>query len=610
MYYYELERLGIHVGGHNRTGNVKVKCPVCDQRKGGTTKKDLSVNISEGVYNCHNSNCDFKGRARKTTAYEKPTFEPNTTNLPDRIVQYMKGRGIGQATLKKMKVGVSEKGNLVFNYFRNDELINTKSRWTTRDGNKGFKQHIGSEKIIYNLDSLKGKEKCIFVEGEIDVLSWIEAGVGSEYAVVSVDMGAPAPGQKPGAKLDCLANCAAELDGVKEFYLALDKDAPGQYLEQILMKRFGEYRCKRVEFPGDFKDTNEVLTAEGYDTSVNAQTLKLALAGAKAIPVPGIHILDDPQREFMIDGFKNGKRKGGTTYFPHIDECFKFLGGDITCVTGIPSHGKGQLTRQLAIVKAKIDGWKWAVYAPEDFPADDFWDDVIHTFIGKPTDPGEDQMNIEEYNRGMDFARDHFFLVHPEEDPETGETELPTNKWINEQARFLRLKYGVNAMMKDPWNMIYHHMKTGQREDQYLSGELSREKFFAKIFDAYLLIAHPVKMSKRKDGGFEVPNLYDVSGGSMWYNKMDNGLTVHRPNIHENDQDLMTKLRSTKIKKQKRVAKPGYANLWFNTSTNRYYQMGNDYNPLEDPKLTGEGVEETPIDNTPQFDPDGGDLPF
>lgn len=606
-YYYELEKLGIELGGQTRTGNVKVVCPVCNQRKGGTRDKDLSVNVSEGLYRCHNSNCDFRGRAR-TMEYSKPQPYVNTTTLPTKIVKYMEGRGISQSTLKKMKVSVDERGSLTFNYFRNGELVNTKTRWT-RDGKKQFAQHQGSEKIIYNLDSLEGKTKCIFVEGEIDVLSWVEAGVGNEYAIVSVDMGAPAPGQSPGRKLDCLTNCAMELDEIKEFYIATDKDAPGQYLEQILIKRFGEYRCKRVEFEGNAKDTNEALTADGYDKSVNAQGLRLALSKAQAIPVPGIHILDDAQRELMVDGFINGKRMGATTHFPHIDDNFKFLPGDLTCVTGIPGHGKGQLTRQLAIVKAKLDGWKWAVFAPEDFPADDFWDDIIWTYIGKSTDPGPDQMSIEEYHRGMNFARDHFFLIHPEANPETGETELATNKWINVQLRFLRLKHGANAYIKDPWNNIHHEIKSGQREDQYLAGELSRERFVAKQFDAAFYIAHPTKMPKRKEGGYERPHLGDVSGGAMWYNMSDNGLTVHRPNIHENAADKVTEFRSTKIKKQKRVARPGYCNIWFNEKKNRYYQMGNDYSPLEDPKLNG-GVAESEPEETPLFDPDGGDLPF
>lgn len=604
MYYFELEKLGIDLGGR-RSGQFKVKCPKCGDEPRKARRKDLSVNLNTGQYNCHSGTCDFRGRVR-TTTYDRPEFKPNLTNLPTKIVKFFEGRGISQKTLNKMKVGVNDKGSLTFNYFRGGDLINTKSRWT-RDGKKFFAQHAGSEKILYNVDSLEGKEKCIFVEGEIDVLSWIEAGVSNEYAIVSVDQGAPSPGQKVGAKLDCIENCAAELDSIKQFYLATDKDAPGQYLEQILIERFGAYRCNRVEFPKGYKDTNEVLSEPSQDASVNAETLRLCLRNAKPVPVPGIHDLND-YRESMIDGFLNGKKMGVTTHFPYIDECFKFLAGDFTCMTGIPSHGKGQMTRQLAVVKSVIDGWKWAFYAPEDFPADDFWDDIIFTYIGKTTDPGPDQMSLEDYKRGMDFARQHFFLVYPEPN-ENGETELPTNKWINEKFRFLKLKYGVNAFVKDPWNKIFHNVKSGQREDQYLQGELSREKFFCQNFDASLYIAHPTKMSKNKEGAYERPHLYDIYGGSQWYNMVDNGLSTHRPNIHENANDKVVEFRSIKIKKQKRVAKPGYTNLWFNTKTNRYYQMGNDYNPLEDTALRGGEVIEEEFDN-PAFDPEGKDLPF
>lgn len=606
MYHYELEKLGINLGGRFQ-GQFKVKCPVCNERKSGTTQKDLSVNLNEGLYHCHNSNCDFKGRAH-TKEYSAPVFNPNLTNLPNNIVKYMEGRGISQSTLKKMKVGVSDKGSLTFNYFRNGELVNTKTRWTTKDGKKAFSQHVGSEKILFNLDSLKGKEKCIIVEGEIDVLSWIEAGVSKDYGIVSVDMGAPSPGQNIGSKLDCISNCASELDGIKEFYIATDKDAPGQYLEQILIKRFGEYRCKRVEFPQGAKDTNEVLCTDGYDTSVNCQTLKLCLSNAKSIPVPGIHVLDDAQRELMLDNFKNGKQKGSTTHFPGIDPHFTWYAGDMTGVTGIPMSGKGQCTRQLMIAKSKIDNWKWAVYAPEDFPAEDFWDDVIHAYIGKDTDPGDNQMSIEEYHRGMDFAKEYFYLIHPEED-ENGETKLPDNRWINEQIRFLRLRYGVNAYIKDPWNKIYHNMKGGEREDQYLAKELSTEKFFAKLFDAAVYIAHPKGMKKGSDGKIERPTAYDISGGAMWNNMFDNILVFDRPNIHENPNDKVTEFRSLKIKKQKRVGKPGYFNLWFDEKKKRYYQMGSDYSPFEDPKLGNSFIVE---DDQPQeqFDPTGADLPF
>ncbi|MCV6901004.1 hypothetical protein OE165_28630, partial [Escherichia coli] len=65
-----------------------------------------------------------------------------------------------------------EENCIAFDYFFNDELINTKFR----DGKKNFKLVKDAEKILYNLDSVKNSNYVIFVEGEIDVASWLTAG--------------------------------------------------------------------------------------------------------------------------------------------------------------------------------------------------------------------------------------------------------------------------------------------------------------------------------------------------------------------------------------------------------------------------------------------------
>jgi twinkle protein len=50
-----------------------------------------------------------------------------------------------------------------------------------------FKLYKDAELIFYNLDSIKDKSQCFIVEGEIDALSLIEAGIDN---VVSVPNGA------------------------------------------------------------------------------------------------------------------------------------------------------------------------------------------------------------------------------------------------------------------------------------------------------------------------------------------------------------------------------------------------------------------------------------
>ena len=52
---------------------------------------------------------------------------------------------------------------------------------------------------------------------------------------------------------------------------------------------------------------------------------------------------------------------------------------------------------------------------------------------------------------------------------------------------------------------------------------------FAKKYDVLVIIvAHPTKMYRDKDGNFEEPNMYNIKGGGEWYDASYHGLLVHR----------------------------------------------------------------------------------
>ena len=575
--YNEFIKLGIDAPFKN-SGVTKVSCPKCEERKGTRTRdKDLSINYTEGFYKCHSSKCTFQGKVGGKK-YSRPEWRNNTT-LHASVVKYFEGRGISQRTLKAFQISTDGRNNIEFNYFRKDQLINVKTRFDNGDGSKSFKQHSGAEKIVFNYNSIEGKEKCIIVEGEMDVLSWYEAGVSQEYAIISVDQGAPNPGDKTDGKLECFTNCAHELNGIKEFFICTDKDAPGLYLEQELVRRLGEYRCSIIPLPKDCKDANDLLQNKSYSLSVKCEALKRQLLQAKPVPVPGIHDLSDDVWLEMENNFINGRKKGSKTHFPELNGIFSFLPGDITIITGLPNDGKSQFMRQLAVVKSKMDGWKWACYVPEDFPVDMFYDDICHIYMGKSPYKGhENQMSLEEYRTARTFAREHFFCIYPEPDKETGIIELPTNEWINKRISFLKLKHGINAFIKDPWNKI-HHTFDG-REDQYLAAELSREKFFAASYDASIYIAHPGKMRKDDKGRYPSPDVYDISGGSMWNNMADNIMVVYRPERHIDPKDPSVDIMTKKIKKQKIVGKIGAVRFMYCYKRNRYYEELGDFNPL------------------------------
>lgn len=275
----------------------------------------------------------------------------------------------------------------------------------------------------------------------------------------------------------------------------------------------------------------------------------------------------------MIAGFYNGYERGTTTYFKTIDNHFTWLKGDLILMTGIMNHGKSQLLMQLALIKSMKEGVKWGVFSPEQDPPNYFYNDLIHTYIGKNVDVFyRDQMSFSEYRQAMDFVKEHFFYVHPADD-------MPTPEYINERFEELIVKHKIDGCITDPFNTLDHHWtkvdKTG-RDDRYISVFLENERKFAKKHNVWkIIVAHPSgKIPKNKDGNYEAPDVFDIAGGAMWGNKCDDILCTYRPYYTTDKANTETMFVSVKIKKQKLVGIPGNVTLTFDRASNRYLENG------------------------------------
>ena len=153
-----------------------------------------------------------------------------------------------------------------------NDLINVKYR----DGRKNFKLYKGAEKIFYNINSIIGHDSCIIVEGEMDVLAFVEAGIRN---VVSVPNGATLNQNN----LDYLDNCIDYFENKEKIILAVDQDEAGVALQQEFIRRLGAENCYLADFR-DCKDANEYLL------KYSIEDLRNVVAIAKpAIPNAGIN---------------------------------------------------------------------------------------------------------------------------------------------------------------------------------------------------------------------------------------------------------------------------------------------------------------------------------
>ena len=287
----------------------------------------------------------------------------------------------------------------------------------------------------------------------------------------------------------------------------------------------------------------------------------------------------DSIRDKMLINFRDGYKLGETTYFKELDKHWSWLKGEINLFGGIMNHGKSTFVYQLALIKSIKDGTKWGVFSPEQNPPTYFYDDLIHTYIGLNTNKRfNNQMSEEQYRDGMNFVKEYFYYIYPENDS-------PTPEYINNCFKALINKHGIDGCITDPFNQLENDWGKTGRDDRYLSDYLNKEKRFALDNNIYkIIVAHPRgNLTKQTNGNYDSPNVFDFAGGAMWGNKCDNIIVVHRTNYTTNKEDTSVEINVLKIKKQKIVGIPGEIKMSFNRGTNRFYDL-NMNNPLEEQK--------------------------
>lgn len=492
----KLEELGILL--KRSSGYVKTKCPKCSHTRKNKSDNCLSVDIDQGVYNCHH--CGWSGNVRfeKKKEYIKPPKIAAEVN--ERVVEWFASRGISEPTVAHWKIGesleympqVQKKRRCInFNYYRDNELINVKYR----DAEKNFKLVSGAELIFYGIDNLKDTKKCYIVEGEMDALSLHEAGL---YSVCSVPNGA----SKGSQKLEYLDNCHSYFKDKEEIILCTDNDDAGLQLRNELARRLGSYRCKYVDF-SDFKDANEVLIHKG------AETLRNIIKNAKNFPLEGVLNLDNIWSNvlsFNENGIKNYSLGLGES-----DNYLKIAMGEWSIVSGIPNSGKSDIVDQILCNLATKHDFRCAMFSPESFPYEGHIKRIANKLNNK-------NCSSDDLNNTKDFIEEHFFWIKID-------LENLTLKGILDAFRDLVFQKGINVCVIDPWNMLDH---SAQRDFSYIGRILSEITQFCQQTKTHLfLVAHPRKIES-VEGVYKKPTLYDISGSADFFNKAYNGIIVYR----------------------------------------------------------------------------------
>lgn len=223
---------------------------------------------------------------------------------------------------------------IVFPFFRGPELIGVKYLHVNRkDGKKFTLVEPGCEPTCFGWHVIDPAARELTIcEGEIDAASLFVYG----RPAVSVPFG----GGK-GDKQQWVSTDWRWLEPFDTIYLCLDADAEGQAATEELVQRLGLHRCKVVTLPK--KDANECLK-EG----ITRAEIDACFAAARHIEPeelkPANYFTEDVIAEFypsggVLPGFDMPWKKTG----------FRFLGGEVSVITGVNSHGKSLLWSHVSL---------------------------------------------------------------------------------------------------------------------------------------------------------------------------------------------------------------------------------------------------------------------
>lgn len=434
-------------------------------------------------------------------------------NLDRATVEWAKKRGISKETLVDLgvvsgTVWFEDKRKLDAIIFRYE--VGFKARSLV---DKHFAAGKGSKVGFWGLsDVLAGDLDVVYVvEGEMDRCAFVEAGMDKSKVLA-----APGSSGKKDTKLSYISDALkAGLSKVKKFVMCTDNDDAGKILRMQIAHIVGLGRSQFVEWPDKIKDANDVLRSEGP-----AELRRIVETGRKDWPIDGLYKLSQLPMPPSITQWEVGVEdwKGRICLAP----------GTMSVVTGQPGHGKTQLWAQLWYNVVRAHDLIACIATFETKPRPQY-QRLLRQFYGKNYIKNIATDVIAEADTWIDGH--YLFLQHPD--------QRPTLQWVMDQSEAAVSRHGAKIVQIDPWNRLETQREPGENETDYILRCLRELYQFAVDMQIHVqVLAHPSKRDNHGRG--TMPILEDIAGSKHWDNLPDQGFSVWRPRLFDENGSRVT----------------------------------------------------------------------
>lgn len=471
--------------------------------------------------------------------------------MTDRAASWLEGRGIDPELASRIGiVSVTQRDGsewIAFPYVKDGEVINRKYRSLDR---KDFRMDPGRPQAWFNGDVITDKSleahPLVVTEGEIDAVIAIQCGF---VRAVSVPGGAPSTvGCDGNAKYAFIADTLDDLRGTREVILAVDGDKPGMNLMHDISIRIGRGRCKYVTYPDGCKDLNDVYRDYG------SAGVSDVLNNSRWCHVPGLFIMSElPPVPFV---------KPYDTLINGLSDHYRIRKCDFTVVTGVPGSGKSTFVNDIASRMAWNHGWRTCFASFEQHPQIDHRR-ALRTWHSKKL---EKYMASDEIAAADKWIDQFFSFVVQEED---ADADL---EWLLDKLASAVIRFGADICVIDPWNEMDHALPNGQSQTDYIGYAIRQLKKFARKWNVHVIVvAHPAKLLRDKEGKMPIPSLYDINGSANWANKCDVGIIVHNCSTEEDGEHTIIRVAKTRYRDQ--IGVPGDVPVRFDRDTSRFVAL-------------------------------------
>lgn len=261
--------------------------------------------------------------------------------------------------------------------------------------------------------------------------------------------------------------------------------------------------------------------------------------------------------------YQSGLPAGTRTGWDSLDTLYTVSPGYWTVVTGIPSHGKSTWVDNLVLNLIRR-GWKAIIYSPEQQPVELHMSLMVEKWLNRPfrygynarIDPSGLAEAVDALDGSLRILRHDGGAIWPSMNSyQLAVDEIVHGAWKDEQKIVCVL---------DPWNELDHAPVSGMNETQMTNHELMLYRMWIRNSKRLhgVIVTHPAKPQKDKNGNWKDVGLYDINGSAAWKNKCDHGIIVIRREEH-------TEVNVEKCR-FRHLGKQGIAQLDFYSGTGVY----------------------------------------